>query len=266
MAALYDGTKYLIQDYSVALAPTLQLLEASQLDSRNLTALLGGLSEAREDFAPLPGVERELTQLQEILKGRVIFNDGFTQEELTAAVDDAPFPIVHLATHGVFGSTIDDTFILTWNDRLNINELSQLLQTADVSRRRPIELLVLSACQTAAGDDRATLGLAGVAVRSGARSTIASLWNVSDDATQRLMVRLYEELANGGVTKAEALRQAQLSLLNASESLAPEDPRNARSIEVERIDSGAPLVATAEPISLSHPYFWSAFVLIGNWL
>jgi CHAT domain-containing protein len=92
----------------------------------------------------------------------------------------------------------------------------------------------LSACQTAAGDNRATLGLAGLAVKSGARSTLATLWAVDDAATSAFMVQFYKEIARGGITKAEAVRQAQLFLLK-------------------------------QP-ALEHPYYWAPFVLVGNWL
>lgn len=103
----------------------------------------------------------------------------------------------------------------------------------DRQNRRPIEILILSACQTAAGDKRAALGLAGVAVRSGARSTIATLWSVQDNSTAELITHFYAALKQPGITRAEALRQAQLSLL--------------RSLDYQ------------------HPYYWAPFVLVGNW-
>lgn len=260
LAALYDGDRYLIQDYGVAIAPTLQLLEAGALESDSLSALMGGLSEGVQGFSPLPGVEAELNQLQDIVSAQVILNNTFTQAEISDRIRDVPVPIVHLATHGEFSSNVEDTFILTFDERLNINELRDLLQTADVARPRPIELLVLSACRTAVGDDRAALGLAGVAVRSGARSTIASLWYVSDEATFRLMVALYANLASVGTTKAEALRQAQLAMLNGETEFVV---RGGERGPTRTID----LSQTVEPtrFNLAHPYFWSAFVLIGNW-
>ncbi|NEQ81379.1 MAG: CHAT domain-containing protein, partial [Moorea sp. SIO2I5] len=105
---------------------------------------------------------------------------------------------------------------------------------ADQKQENPIELLVLSACTTAVGDSRAALGLAGIAVRGGARSTLASLWTADDLATTELMTRFYKKLATGQVTKAEALRQAQQELLQSE--------------------------------AFNHPYYWSAFILLGNWL
>jgi len=264
LATLYDGEQYLIEKYGVAIAPTLQLLEAGPLRNDSLTALMGGLSESVQGFTPLPGVESELEQLQDIIAADVILNTGFTNEAIAERIREVPFPIVHLATHGEFSSNVEDTYILTYSDRLNINELRQLLQSADVERGQPIELLVLSACRTALGDDRAALGLAGVAVRSGARSTIASLWYVSDDATFRLMVALYANLSRPGISKAEALRQAQIALINGETEFVVGG--GARG-PTRTVSLGKRFGDVLEPISqeLSHPYYWGAFTLVGNW-
>lgn len=263
LAALYDGDRYLIESYSVAIAPTLQLLSAESLPPDSLTALMGGLSEARLGFAPLPWAEAEVNQLQDIVAGDVLFNDAFTREEIAARIAEVPSPIVHLATHGEFGATLEETYILTWNDRLNVNQLSELLQSADINRRRPIELLVLSACGTAVGNDRAALGLAGVAVRSGARSTIASLWYVEDQSTFHLMLGLYANLSQPGVSRAEALRQAQLALIKGQTEF-PLGSR-ARSRGATRSIDLRTYPNQVGNRNLSHPYYWSAFVLIGNW-
>lgn len=234
MAALHSGERYLLEDYAIALTPGLQLLEPQTLQGDRLNVLLAGLSESRGGFTSLPGVVKEFEEIQSAVpNNRLLLNQQFTNTAVQEAISAIPFPVVHLATHGTFSSRLEDTFILTWDDRIDINQLNTILQATDISRRRPIELLVLSACQTAEGDNRAALGLAGMAVRAGARSTIATLWQLSDDAAPRLMERFYQELATG-VTKAEALRQAQLSLLN--------DP------------------------AFERPFFWSPLVLVGNWL
>ena len=142
--------------------------------------------------------------------------------------------MVHLATHGQFSSKLSDTFLLTWDDRLTIEGLRNLLKSRSESSATPIELLVLSACQTAEGDQRATLGLAGLAVRSGARSTLATLWSVNDNSTADLMTEFYRSLTQQNMSKAESLRQAQLKLLKNPD--------------------------------FQHPFYWSPFILIGNWL
>jgi CHAT domain-containing protein len=118
--------------------------------------------------------------------------------------------------------------------RINVKNLDQFLKDRDRPGRKPLELLILSACQTAVGDKRAALGLAGVAVRSGARSTLATLWSVQDQSTADLMTRFYGALNKTGGSKAESLRQAQLALLKSSE--------------------------------YNNPYYWAPFVLVGNWL
>ena len=234
LAALYDGKQYLIEKYSIALAPSLQLVDIKPLFREQIKLLAGGISEARQKFDALPNVVSELAQIKtQFPLGNFLKNESFTTSGIENNIKQYPAQIVHLATHGQFSSKAEDTFILTWDNQLNIDQLTNILRS-DKKQIRPIELLVLSACQTASGDKRATLGLAGIAVKAGARSTIASLWSVDDQATSLLMTKLYQELSNGKITKSEALRRAQLSVLKQDE--------------------------------FKHPYFWSAFVLIGNWL
>ncbi|NJO40561.1 MAG: CHAT domain-containing protein [Cyanobacteria bacterium CRU_2_1] len=234
MAALYDGQNYLSERYSVAVAPGLQLPDPQPLQQQDLQALVVGLSESRDNFPPLRYVAQEVEQIQADVSSQVLFNQSFTRENFQELVSSIPFSIVHIATHGQFSSNAADTFILAWDERINVNDLSSLLQTQELTSPNPIELLVLSACQTAVGDRRATLGLAGVAVRAGARSTIASLWNLDDDSGAVFMGKFYEELLNNPISKAEALRRAQVALLN--------DPQ------------------------YQSPRFWAPYVLLGNWL
>ncbi len=232
MAALHDGKQYLLEKYSLALTPGLQLLPPESLQQRQLKVLTAGLTEARQNFPPLTNVGIELQQIQSQLPTVELLNKEFTNQALQKELDSVPFPVVHIASHGQFSSTAEDTFILTWDSRINVNQLDNLLRRSD--RTRDIELLVLSACRTVAGDRRAALGLAGVAIRAGARSTVAGLWYVSDAATVPLMSRFYQELASTKVTRAEALRRAQLTLL--------QNPQ------------------------YRHPVYWAAYVLVGNWL
>ncbi|MBD2088579.1 CHAT domain-containing protein [Microcoleus sp. FACHB-1515] len=235
MAALHDGQHYLIEDYAIALTPGLQLLQAQPLQAR-LDAIGFGLSEARLGFTPLAYVPAELEEIKAEIPAQIRLNQQFTSAAFRDVMLTSPASIVHLATHGSFSSVLRDTFILTWDQRLNIDNLSNILRSRDEGTTDPIELLVLSACQTATGDDRAALGLAGVAVRSGARSTIASLWSINDEATAELMQQFYQFLAEerSTLSRAEALRRSQLALLS--------DPDR------------------------QSPYYWAAFVLVGNWL
>ncbi len=236
MSALYDSQqkKYLIEKYNLALSPGLQLLYSQSLSPNRLQTLAGGLAEARQGFSKLPGVEQEVREIAEIVPTEILLNQKFNRKLLKTQINNVPFSIVHLATHGQFSSQVENTFLLTWDGRINVKELGELLQARDRPDRSPLELLILSACQTAAGDQRAVLGLAGVAVRSGARSTLATLWAVQDQSTAQLMNQFYSQLKQPGITKAEAIRKAQLFLLRSPK--------------------------------YNHPYYWAAFVLVGNWL
>ncbi len=234
MAVLHDGKQYLIEKYSIALTPILQLLDPQPLERQELTALTAGLTEARGGFPPLKFVADELAQVQSQVSAVKLIDRQFTSNRLQNQINNNSLPIVHLATHGQFSSQAAETFVLTWDDRLNVNRLNALLRSSQVATDGSIELLVLSACETLTGDRRAALGLAGVAVRAGARSTLATLWSVNDEATALLMGQFYQALNNPTLTKAEALRRAQTALLN--------NPRFER------------------------PHFWAAYVLVGNWL
>lgn len=233
MAALYDGKQYLIEKYAIALTPGQNLIETKPLQ-KDLKIIAAGLSESRSGFSALPNVKRELEEIRSEIPSSILLNQEFTSKSLQNRINSLPFPVVHLATHGQFSSKAEETFILAWDDRIYVKELSNLVRTVEQSKPEAIELLVLSACQTATGDTRAALGIAGVAFQAGARSTIASLWNLDDESTAVLMSKFYQELANKKLTKAEALRRAQLALLQS--------PKYKR------------------------PRFWAPYVLLGNWL
>ncbi len=245
MAALSDGEQFLIEKYSIATTPGLKLTDPKPLQARALSGIAFGLSEAStislpgggsQSFSELPFVQAELEDLQkEIQPSLVEQNQAFTRDQFKQLLQKSQAPIVHLATHGQFSANRDQTFLVASDGVINIDDLAIALGTGDNTRTTPIELLVLSACETAIGDDRAPLGLAGIALKSGARSTVASLWQVNDNATALLMKRFYQAVATRTVTKAEALQQAQQLILN--------DPQFRR-----------------------HPYFWAPFILVGNWL
>ncbi|MEM9271486.1 MAG: CHAT domain-containing protein [Cyanobacteria bacterium P01_F01_bin.143] len=235
VAALYDGEQYLVENYAIALTPGLQLLPSQTLEKKRIEAVVGGLSEANQGFVALPGVESEVQEIASNLNAQLLLNQTFTNDRLRQtlkATNNAP--ILHLATHGQFSSIPEETFILTWDNRIGVNELEQLLKVREETPKLiPIELLVLSACQTAQGDNRAALGLAGMALKSGARSTVGTLWSVSDESTAVLIDEIYEQIAIAPQKKAEILRKAQLKLIESEE--------------------------------FNHPYFWAPFVLVGNW-
>ncbi|MBW4493051.1 MAG: CHAT domain-containing protein [Oscillatoria princeps RMCB-10] len=234
MAALYDGKQYLVEKYSIALSSGLHLLSPQALSRKNLTALTAGLTESRQGFAALPGVNFEVKQIASEVQALVLLNQNFTTATFQHLIAGSDFEVVHLATHGQFSSNAEDTFLLTWDGRINVKDLQAFLQPRGQRNSNSIQLLVLSACETAAGDKRATLGLAGLALRSGARSTVATLWSIKDDSTAQFMTDFYRTLSKRNITKAQAVRQAQLALLNSRQ--------------------------------YKHPFFWAPFVLVGNWL
>jgi CHAT domain-containing protein/tetratricopeptide (TPR) repeat protein len=233
LATLHDGSHYLVEQFAIALSPGMQLLDPGSNRSQSPEQVLfGGLTEARQGFVSLPGVAEESRQIAAKTSTQVILNQQFNQATLQAQLQDADYPYIHLATHGQFSSDPEQTFLLTWDDRLTIDELRTLLLSRTLSGN-PIELLTLSACETATGDPRAALGLAGLAVRSGARSTLATLWAVNDASTAALMTHFYQQLIAVGQSKAESLRQAQIALLRSAD--------------------------------YQHPYYWAPFVLVGDW-
>lgn len=246
-AALYDAKneQYLIEQYAVAVTPGLKLTGPIQALKRDkIKALLVGLSESvDEDLPELDHVEQELDEIEDLIgsSGKVLKlkNEEFSIENLETALNNTPYSIVHFATHGHFDSDPSKTFLLAYGGRLKMNRLRDLVGISEF-RDQPVELLTLSACETAWGDDKAALGLAGVALQAGARSVLATLWSVDDVATKTLVTKFYEYLKNKDLSKAQALQKAQLHYLLQ---------QNLQQNQVR-----------------SHPFFWAAFLLIGNWL
>jgi len=245
MAVLHDGNKYLIEKYAIALAPGLRLVNPKTFSDVDFNVLTAGLSKTRPDldihrgFPDLLNVDKELKTIKDLgLAKQPLLNDKFTSQSLEQVIANSRPPIVHLATHGQFSSKEENTFILSWDKRIDVKELNTLLQDKTLIPPKPIELLVLSACETASGDNRATLGLAGVAVRAGTRSTVATLWSVVDNSTAKLMDEFYQQLKTAKKekkNKAQALQKAQLALINGKEK------------------------------EFRHPHFWAPFVMVGNW-
>jgi CHAT domain-containing protein/tetratricopeptide (TPR) repeat protein len=285
-AALSDGEHYLIEQYAVATSPGLTLFASSHKQQDDMQVLLAGmsvpgpvlehlpltwanqLSEASQrggslnksgsralppmrreitqastsdttrnqdlkKSLSLPGVEHEMHSLQQGVANTLLLNETFTVNNFKQQLLQKPYSVVHIASHGVFGNNADNSFVMAYDDLITMNQLEQLLK-ADKFKQQPVELLTLSACQTAEGDDRAPLGLSGIAIKSKVRTALGTLWPVDDQAASQLMTEFYKNLTKPGVNKAVALQQAQLNLLKYKE--------------------------------LKHPYFWSPFILVGNWL
>ncbi|MBD2505017.1 CHAT domain-containing protein [Anabaena azotica] len=231
---LHDGENYLIKKYSISLSSTFQFYKKQDFKQDDLKALVAAIYQLNpkfsQKFTPLPEVKAEIQNIRENTASTLeLINSEFTIAHFQQKIKQPP-SIVHISSHSQFSSDPEQTFILAWDSLLTLNQLDYMFQ-----RQNPeslINLLVLSACQTAKSDRRSALGIAGLAVQSGARSTIASLWLVNSDSTTYLMGKFYQGLKSG-LSKGEALRQAQLSLLS--------HPK------------------------YSHPYYWAAFMLIGAW-
>lgn len=235
MAALYDGSRFLVEKYAVAVTPGLQLMEAHPSSRLQPHVMISGLSEARGGFPALQNVPAELANLEKVFNQTgAMVNQAFLRDSVGEKISGEPFTIVHIASHGHFDDDVRKSFVLTYDQHLTLDDLERFIRPAQL-RDQGLELLTLSACQTAAGDDRAALGLAGVAVKAGARSAFATLWFVNDAASTDLVSDFYAELtAHPQNSKAQALQAAQRKLLKSDK--------------------------------YSHPCFWAPYLIIGNWL
>jgi CHAT domain-containing protein len=232
-AALHDGRAFLMDRYATAIAPSLHLTDPRPLKSAPGTALVLGISKSVQGYVDLPNVATEVAAVHEIEGGDELLNDQFSRARFEAELRRVPYNIVHIASHGQFGNDPSQTFVLAFDGQLTMDDLERSIKFGE-RRDKALELLILSACETASGDDRAALGLAGVALKAGARSALATLWYISDKAAGELVVDFYRGLQSGTVSKAHALQAAQRSLAA--------DPRYA------------------------HPAYWAPFLLVGNWL
>ncbi|MBD2095818.1 CHAT domain-containing protein [Trichocoleus sp. FACHB-591] len=237
MAALYDGNQYLITRYAIAVAPRLELFRPKPRP-RNLDVLLGGIGEPQtlrnRTFPKIENLTPELEGIRKLVKAQQpLLNEAFTEENLERRLKAGRFSVIHFKTHGIFSSDPEETFIVAYRELITGGDIGRLIQLSRARELKPIELLILSACSTAQGDNRAVLGLAGIAVQAGTRSVVSTLWEAQDLPTTQLMVQLYQALLNPKTTRAQALRQAQLHL----------------------IEQG-----------YSTPYVWASYILVGNWL
>lgn len=239
MAALHDGQKFLIEKYAVATTPALTLTAPSKLKPEDLRALvLGSSQEVVVDervFSALTSVQEEVESVVLQLPGsKALLDNNFSESGLRQALQAEAFPILHFATHGLFSPDPKDNFIITGQgEKVTFGQLESFIRGSDRSDQQ-VDLVMLTACETAIGDDRATLGLAGVAIRAGARSAIASLWQADDAATATITQDFYQFLKDPSLNKAQALQQAQIQAIHSGENTLPGK--------------------------------WASLVLVGNWL
>lgn len=237
MAVLYDGDQYLIEKYAIAIAPRLDLFNPSPL-SQQLEVFVGGIGKPQtiegRTFSKIENLVAELVGIgRDLNTNPPLLETDFTTENLQQQLSHDDFSVIHLKTHGVFSSDPEETFIVAYQELIRGRDLGALIQTSNRQAETPIELLVLSACSTAQGDNRAVLGLAGIAVQAGVRSAISTLWEAQDRPNTQLMIHFYQKLSNPGTSRAQALRQAQLAIFEQG---------------------------------YKAPHIWATYVLVGNWL
>lgn len=232
-AALYDGERYLVNHYSLAISPGLMLTDNSKAETAPHHVFSGGLSEAVQGFSGLPYVKQEIESISETYTGKTYLDQSFTKSKVLNELENTDYEWVTFSTHGFIHHNFNQSYLLTYDKKLSFDELKTSLQSGQF-KPGGVDLLVLSACDTAVGDDRAALGLAGLALKAGVKSTMASLWTVNDKYTAELIPTFLNQLKQGDMSKAQALRAAQLQLINEHD--------------------------------VTHPYYWAAFVIAGNWL
>ena len=234
MAALHDGDQYLAQRYAAAITPGLTLTDPKPIEPGTVRMLAAGLTASDHgESLPLEYVQEEIERVTQYFEATLLVDEAFNYQRFESEIRQNPYTAVHIASHGQFGDSPSETFIVAYDSKFTLTDLEQMIRPTRF-RDQPIELLALSACQTAAGDDRAALGLAGVALKAGARSVVATLWSVHDRAAAVLMTEFYKQIRDHpGLSKARALQRAQLVLLDS-------------------------------PLHRD-PYFWSPFLVIGNW-
>ncbi|MGK7942629.1 MAG: CHAT domain-containing protein [Crocosphaera sp.] len=254
MAALYDGSQFLIERYNMGIMPSFALTDTRYEDMTKQKVLAMGASEFNE-LNPLPAVPLELSVIADRLwQGNAFLNQKFTLNNLKQAHQSGEFGIIHLATHANFEpGKLGNSYIQLWQSRLSLEQLKKL----DFGDPQ-VQLLVLSACRTALGDKEAELGFAGAAVLASVKTVLGSLWEVNDQGTLGLMTSFYEQLQKVPL-KAKAIREAQLSLLRGEVYI--------KNGELVTQNNRLPLLSPLNKIedeSFTHPYFWSAFTLIGS--
>ncbi len=254
MAALHDGKQFLVEKYSFSRIPAFKLTNTIYADLRNSPVLAMGASEFK-DQNRLPAVPIELSTITKSLwEGKSFLNQEFTVANLRSQRASQDYKIIHLATHADFQpGEPSNSYVQFWDAKLTLDGMNQLEWN-----NPPVELLVLSACRTAIGDEQVELGFAGLAVQAKVKSAIASLWSVSDEATLGLMTQLYRDLKTAP-TKAEALRQAQISMLKGQVRLV--DGKLQTPGETIPLP---PELAALRNRDLSYPYYWAAFTLVGS--
>ncbi|MEH2128755.1 CHAT domain-containing protein [Nostoc sp.] len=254
MAALHDGKGFIVEKYSIGLMPSLSLTNTLYKDIKKSQVLALGVSQSTQGQEPLPAVPLELSTLvSKLWQGKLLLDKQATLENLKTIRRQQPFGIIHMATHADFATgALSNSYIQLWEDKLRLNQLRQLRLNEP-----EVEMLVLSACRTALGDEESELGFAGLAVLAGVKTSVASLWSVNDAGTAALMTKFYQNLKTAPI-KAEALRQAQIAMLKGQ--IYVKDGQ----VQGLGVVGNLPLPADSADESLMHPYYWAGFTMVGN--
>ena len=253
VAALHDGDQFLVEKYALSVVPSLSLIDTRQSGLGEAQVLAMGVSEF-DQLAPLPAVPIEVDIINQLWPGAAFLNESSTRNNLVEQRQQSPYQVIHLATHADFKpGKLDNSYIQLWDEQIRLSELHRLGWEYPA-----VDLLVLSACSTAVGSPEAEMGFAGLAIASGVRSAMASLWPVSDIGTLGLMSEFYGQLKYRTV-KVEALRSAQLAMLQGAIT----------SQGGQLTTSTGRFSLPAEPgnfssVDLSHPYYWAGFTMIGS--
>jgi CHAT domain-containing protein len=254
LAVLHDGDRFLVEKYNIARIPAFNLTDTRFQPLNGDRVLAMGASQFT-DLPNLPGVELELSTITPTLwSGTKVLNQGFTIENLKSQRQQGKYQIVHLATHSQFNAgSPEESFIQFFDRKLTLKDIRRL----DLNNP-PVDLLVLSSCETAVGNEDAEFGFAGLAMQAGVKSAIASLWSIDDTGTVALMGQFYQNLKNNS-SKVKSLRQAQVDMLQGKVQI------ESGKLRGSNLDLNLPTVlAKNPPKNLSHPYYWSGFTLIGN--
>ena len=253
LAAMMTGDRFAIEQYGISMLPSVGLLNADfDIEPSEQNVLTAGADQF-EALEALPAVPVELGIVGSTsTAAEMLLNESFSLEGLTKARTERPKTMMHLATHAAFNpGALDRSYVQLWDEQLTLNNISNL----DLSE---LEMLILSACSTAVGSREAELGFAGLAAATGVEASMGSLWNVSDLGTMALMAEFYEQL-QANPLRFSALQKAQLSLLKGDTRL--EDGKLITRTDEHVLPDD---FASEETITFSHPFFWSAFTLIGS--
>ncbi len=283
MAALHDGDEYLVEKYRHIVFTKESLAYFNDEDSPNWQALGLGVSEAKTvkdslgdkdiSFDAIPGTAKEINDIVKTSKedagffdGTIRLNKDFTKDETISLWRRGKYPVIHIASHFSF-NPVDQTasFLLIGDGKLtfaDIKDKDNLFGTVD--------LLTISACDTAmSSNGKESEGFAYLAQSLGAKTVLASLWKVSDAGTPELMIRFYKlRSENPAMSKGEAFRQAQLSLLGNDADVKSNGNSAGKRSDLVKFDDAEinlPLFVKDAKKPFAHPHYWSAFVLIGNW-